>query len=385
VRKITITLCLSILALFCFANVNDSLGKEEGSEQWRRNGLKELYFIPRQELLVATCSSEPNESIRFWSIDNGNLKEVLDLGMNDWATSLAVSNGGDVIAVAFLSRGETGCYSLKEKRWLWKVSRVSKAVFGNSMRFTPDDKKLVVVGVTNIVIYDAHTGAVLQKQEDSKRFSDGFPNYIARLGAISPSGRYAGFWHGYPLVHGETWASSRNIWVLVRDIEREKTIAKQGKIQEKYKNCSATFTPEEKNLLLGSMDGYVRVWSIADQKVIREWRAYGTGEVQVAFKEMPWPYRIESMTVSPDGRYLATMGPHTSKGFTVRIWDYSSNKMIHEFVDVGPNLTMCSGYAMAFSPDGKYFALEQRGNLCLYDTQTWQRKWSVPSWAEDKQ
>lgn len=36
----------------------------------------------------------------------------------------------------------------------------------------------------------------------------------------------------------------------------------------------------------------------------------------------------------------------------------------------------------AFSPESKYFALERCGNLCLYDTQTWEEKWCVPTSTE---
>jgi WD40 repeat protein len=170
--------------------------------------------------------------------------------------------------------------------------------------------------------------------------------------------------------------------VLVYDVEIRKIIAKQGKMQEKYKNCSATFTPDEKNLILGSMDGHVRIWSILEQKVIKEWRAYGTDEEPVPFRKDPSPNVIDSMTSSPDGRYLATIGD-LKESSAVRIWDYRTNKLIHEFRDViSSPLPVCSGYPMEFSPDGRYFAFEQQGNLCLYDTQTWKEKWCVPSWAE---
>jgi WD40 repeat protein len=258
---------------------------------------------------------------------------------------------------------------------------VEKSIVGNPTRFTPDDRKLVIVGARNIVSYDVHTGTVLQKQEDSKGFSGGFPNYRAGIAAISPSSKYAAFWLGEPEPHDETWWSLRNIWVLVRDIETGKTIAKQGKVQEKYKNCSAVFTPDEKNLLLGSMDGYVRVWSIGDQKVIRGWKAYWDDQSE-GFEKGDHSRFIEAMTFSADGRYLATLGLLKGK-FIIRIWEPSSSKLIYQLPDVG-NLpsAMCSGYPMAFSPDGKYFAFEQHGNLCLYDTQTWEQKWSVPSWPE---
>jgi hypothetical protein len=220
-------------------------------------------------------------------------------------------------------------------------------------------------------------------REDSRSFSNGFPKGRTRNNGISPSARYAAFWQG-DLEHDEGWWSSGNIWVLVHDIETEKVIAKQGKVQEKYKNCSAAFTPDEKNLVLGSMDGYVRIWSILEQKVIKEWRAYGADEEPVPFRRDPSPNVIDSMTFSHDGRYLATIGD-LKGGSAVRIWDYTTNKMIHEFADViSSPLAMCSGYPMAFSPDGKYFAFEQQGNLCLYDTQTWREEWRVPSLAEEK-
>jgi WD40 repeat protein len=381
-RRITMTICLLILCVFC-SKIGWPLTEGQSMKQKRFNALKRLSFIPQRDLIVGTCSSQPNGSVRFWSIDKGNLKEVLDLGRDEWASSLAVSNGGDLIAIAFLRKNEIGCYSLIERKWFWKVNWVGKATVGNIMRFTPDDRKLVVVGFRNIITYDAHTGAVLQEQEDSKGFSGGFPNYRAEIAALSPSAKYAAIWLGMPEPHDETWWSLRNIWVFVRDIEIGKTVAKQGKVQEKYKNCSAVFTPDEKNLLLGSMDGYVRVWSIGDQKVIRGWKAYWDDESE-GFEKGDHPRFIEAMTFSADGRYLATLGLLKGK-FIIRIWEPSSSKLIYQLPDMGdlPS-AMCSGYPMAFSPDGKYFALEQQGNLCFYDTQTWQEKWCVPSLSEGR-
>lgn len=128
-----------------------SFSEGQSMKQERFNALERLCFIPQRDLIVGPCSSEPNGSVRFWSIDNGNLKEVLDLGRGEWATSLAVSNGGDLIAIAFLSKNETGCYSLKERKWLWKVNWVGKAPVGIAMRFTPDDRKLVILGARHIV------------------------------------------------------------------------------------------------------------------------------------------------------------------------------------------------------------------------------------------
>jgi WD40 repeat protein len=369
-----------ILFAFSFVCINQAVTNEKTVRPKRPNNLEKLYFIPQHDLIVGACGSQPNGSIRFWSIDEARLKEVLDLGKGTWANSMVVSNNGSLIVASLLGKREIACYSLTERKWLWRVLWVEKGVAGIAMQFSIDDRKVVVVGYRNIVTYNALTGVILERQEDSRSFSNGFPRGRTRNNGISPSARYAAFWQG-DLEHDEGWWSSGNIWVLVHDIETGKVLAKQGKVQEKYKNSSAAFTPDEKNLVLGSMDGCVRIWSILEQKVIREWRAYGADEEPVPFRRNPSPNEIHSMTFSPAGRYLATIG-HLRGGSAVRIWDYTTNKMIHEFADViSSPWPMC--YPMAFSADGKYFALEQQGQLCLYDTQNWQEKWCIFSWPED--
>jgi WD40 repeat protein len=370
-------ICLLVLFVLCFILICHPESKGESMKKEGPNRLKRVYFIPQKNLIVGACNSEPNGSIRFWSITDGTLKELLDLGKSEWVVSLAVSNDGNLLVASLLAARDIGCYSLTEKKWLWKVRWVGKGVADTAIRFTTDDRKVVVVGFRDIVIYNVKTGAILQRQEDSKAFSDGFPNYRTRIEAISPSARYVAFWQGN-LEHDEGWETSKNIWVVIRDIEKGKTIAKQQNIQEKYKICSGAFTPNERNLFLGSMDGYVKIWSIPEQKVIRKWRAYGHDNAS-AFDENPSPNMIHEIAFCPDGRHIATMGFLKGR-FAVKIWDYATNKLTHEFDDViSSSLPMCSGYPIAFSPDGKYFALEQQGRLCLYDTQTWQEKWCVPS------
>jgi WD40 repeat protein len=383
--KIKIISLLILIYLF-FVNMNYAFcsSEEKDTKQKLPQRLKKLHFIPQHDLIVAPCGSLPNGSIRFWSISEGKLKEVIGLDKGEWTSSLAVSNDATLIVAALfgLRTNEIGCFPLKEKKWLWRVNWVGKGVVGNAMRFTPDDRKVVVVDFKNIVTYDAATGAAVGRQEDSKGFSCGFPKHRTRINAISPSARYAAFWQGN-LQHDEGLWSSGNIWVVVRDIEGKKIIAKQGNIQEKYKNCSALFTPDEKNLVLGSMDGYVRIWSVTEQKIIGGWKAYGP-DTPIPFRKDPAPYFISSMVFSHDGQYLATLGSDIRSGFSIRIWEYSTNKLIHEFPKVvSLGLSMCSEYPMAFSPDGKYFAFEQQGQLCLYDTQNWHEKWCVFSWPED--
>jgi WD40 repeat protein len=375
-------LCMLVLFCCCLGAVRICFSEGKGEIQKEPNRLRRVSFVSHHDLIVGTCSTGSYGSIRFWSASDGNLVRVMDLGKGEWADSLAISNNGDHMSVTLLGSEKIGCYSLIERRWLWKAKWPEKGIVGNSMRFTPDDLRIIVVGFRNVVTYDARTGAILRRLEDREAFSGGFPEYRTRNNAISLTSKYAAFWQGF-LDHDEGFWSSENVWVVVRETETGKIVAKQGTIQNKYKNCSAVFVPDDKALVLGSMDGIIRVWSIQEQKVIREWRAYRSDR-PISFKESPSPNNIDAIVFSRNGRIMATKGhDQPNKGDGVRIWDYQSNMLLHEFPNViSSTQGMCEGYPMALSADGKFFALEQQGKLYLYDTQTWEQRWVVHSYIE---
>lgn len=368
-------------ALISFAIVSVGticLSREEtGLVQRQPNYLRKLVFIPQRNQIAGLLNSGENGSLVVWSID-GTKTQTFDFEKSVWGATMAVSNKGDSVVLGLVGEPDLMLYSLIEKRPVWKVKGIEKGFGLSSVSFTPDEIRVVVVGFKIIVIFDSKSGAILERREDSEAFSFGLPRYRSRIDKISHTGRYAAFFQGN--VEHDEFRLKNNVWITVYDIENKKLVAKQAYVQKSYKNCSAVFTQDERNLVLGSMDGFVRVWSITDQKVIRQWKAYENSK-PTTFREIPFPSPIHSVILSSDERLLATMGS-TDAGFSIKVWEYATNRQVHEFRDVNPSHTMCSGYPMAFSPDGKYFALEQQGNLCLYDTQTWQQKWSVPSWPE---
>ena len=367
---------LLILFIFCFVAINYSVGKGQSMKQKQPNYLRKLVFIPQKNQIAGLLDSGENGSLVVWSID-GTKTQTFDFEKGVWGATIAVSNKGDSVVLGMVGGPELMSYSLKDKRPVWKVKGIGKGFGLSSVSFTPDDNRVVVVGFKNIVVFDSKSGAILERQEDSEAFSFGLPRYRSRIEKISHTGRYAAFFQGKVEVHDEARLKN-NVWITVYDIETKKLAAKQAYVQKSYKNCSAVFTQDERNLVLGSMDGFVRVWSITDQKVIRQWKAYENSQANT-FREIPFPNPIHSVIWSSDGRLLATMGS-TDAGSSIKVWEYATNRQVHEFRDViSSSLTMCSGYPMAFSPDGKYLALEQQGNLCLYDTQTWEEKWCVPS------
>jgi len=349
------------------------------------NRLESLFVIPQSSLVVGNCATEPAGSIRFWSLEDGKLKHVIKLDVREWAHSLTISHDGNSIVVSLLKSNEIGCYSIKDKKWLWKTKWIEKSVTGNSIQFTADDRRVIVLGFKNSVQFDARTGSILKKREDASRFSGGHSLGSVPLMTLSSSGRYAAVWQGR-LEHNE-WSPKavfENKWAVIWDLEESKIIADVGGKVTRYKNCGGTFDPTGKYLLLGSMDGHIRVWAIADQTMVKEWQVYSS-ERKTPFDSDAAPYAISSMIFSSDGRLLATMGsdkvPSTAN---IKIWDYSNNKLVHEFDDVTRIMGLCNVYPMAFGPEGKTFAFEKKGQLCVYETGTWKEEWCVDSWPEGK-
>jgi WD40 repeat protein len=382
----TIILCIIMGGFFMRAGVTKSACQGE------ENRLMNLSFIAQSSQLggdFATHKLKTEGNIRFWSINDGKLETIIRLTIPEFAPRIAVSHDGSLIAVALFNispqlGNDVGCYSIKEKKWLWKYKWVEdRPPFDRSLRFTaenmiftPDDRKIIAAGVAYLVISDARTGEVLERRREPFKDYPGLYGCEIR-NALSPSSRYLAIWQEFSTAaHGQWWKRFRvNKLVTIWDIEENKFIASWKK--QESQSCAAVFSADEKEIVFCSNDGYIRVWSIIEQKVIRQWQAHSKS---TGSKDYPFP-EIHFLTLSPDGKYLATKGI-VENGQAIKIWDFLTGRLVHEFGMKSGGLNC--GYPMAFSPNGKYFGFERCGNLCLYDTQTWQEKWCIPTYTEGK-
>lgn len=89
-------------------------------------------------------------------------------------------------------------------------------------------------------------------------------------------------------------------------------------------------SPDNKLLAVGSGDGMIRVWDLAEGKFLRALVAHDSYVMRVAF--------------SPDGRYLASAG---SWDHTARIWDTDSGRLLQ----TKKHPAHCTH--VAWSPDGR--------------------------------
>jgi WD40 repeat protein len=353
------------------------------------NRLNNIFFLSKSSQLVGDCNSDPG-SLRFWSLKDGHLNKVVQLDDNEFFSSIAISPDESLIAVGIFkvkpyetrydtSERAVGCYSITEGRWLWKVKWGGSPGDCNGcdvkVTFTADKSNILAVGVRYIVSYDAKTGELIQKNDEP--LDDYSPlTWAKKKGKVfSPSVHYFVTWQekpieGHEILGGLFTNDKLTIW----NMEKNKRVAYWKKDKP---ICSATFTPDEKTLVIGTMDGYVRIWDIAARKVIREWKAHWISKDANNMNDI-----MTVSSISPDGRYLATFGDGAER-FNVKIWDYATGALLHEFPDTAFSVKYCGNYPMVFGNDVKYFAFQNWGNVCLYDTQTWTEKWCVPSWPED--
>jgi WD40 repeat protein len=366
-----------LVFVLCLLVERTSLAKDYASPvETPKGNLDHLFFLPKSSLLLGSCPCGTEPTIRFWSSRDGKLKGIIQLGYREWVTSMLPSYSENLIAIASFKLNTIGCYSVSEDRWLWKAKWIENDPFTvKRVLFTPDDQKIMAFGEKVIVTYDARKGDILHTQAEPLNEYMSF-RYASKGYVISPSGRHFMVWQDFPLKGHATWGSLffKNKKVTIWDFERMRPVTRWTK---ESMICDGAFATDEREIVVGQCDGHILIKPISEDRVIKRWKAHENARYPDA------EFQLMSVLLSADNRHLATYGDDEDGRDGVKVWDYLDGELLHSFHKVsGRSWTPGKKYPMAFSPDGKYFAFEQHGNLCIYDTQTWEQKWCVPSWPE---
>ena len=152
-----------------------------------------------------------------------------------------------------------------------------------------------------------------------------------------------------PLLVTATSGGTLTVW----DVDTLKPVYKlQG---QKGYGRSMAISPNGAYLADGiqGIDGTARVW---DLRTGQKKRDILTGSQM-----------LTSLTLSPDGRLLATGGIRPNTAEPVRVWDTTSGQMVASINDPG-------SMQAVFSPDGKTLATADPFRVSLWDTQTWKER-----------
>lgn len=105
------------------------------------------------------------------------------------------------------------------------------------------------------------------------------------------------------------------------------------------------FTPDSQNLVSASMDNLIKVWSVTDWELTRQFKGHANS--------------VNGISLSPDGKILAT----GSSDQTVKLWSFDDGKLLHTLQDRNKVVS-----SVEFSPDGKWIgAASYGGRVVVWD------------------
>ena len=330
----------------------------------------DILHISQKKSSIITISC----GIKIWKLKDGSIDTIISFGDSMCIDKLVVSHDEEkIIASVNCFNGKKDficCYSLPNKQLLWKVEDVK---FDNGLGVSMGDSLVYAIGSWTVTTLNVNTGTIVKK--DRKFMRDCLlPNWGGIKVLFSPSGHYALYWK---IAEFKTFNLRFGSRLKVWDLLNDKMVA--SKFIKGKGVWSASFLSDEKNILTGSFDGKLRLWSLEKNKIIKSYQIYNNDNVfynnsRTRCKKRNCIYQ----TILPKDteNFLGTYGLVDGK-WAFKIWRYAIMKAEKLFLYTG----FCSS---AFTNDGKYFIISHEGYLCLYETGSWKLLWRVPIIRENK-
>jgi RNA polymerase sigma factor (sigma-70 family) len=329
-------------------------GKEIGRLEGFADDVHALAFSPKEDLLL----TGDVQSVKLWRVPGSKLLHTL------------VAKGANAIAVAFAPDGQTVIADCDHKAVrVWDTAgKPVHDLTGHvgpiaGMAFSRDSKLLLTVGPQETRVWDVATGKKL----------DGFGRAkgTGSCAAFSPDGKVLALGGADQRVHLWDWKARKEILQTRRHPDRIRWLAfapdgqtlasvgdaspihlwdpsngqpKIALVGHQERLLSVAYTPDGRMIVTCAWDSTARVWDARTGQEIRQLDVTLKTETGNESRD---PEMLGKVVVSPDGKQAAV-----SRGDeVVVVCEVATGKEVRRYM----------GQCLAFSPDGKWFAVGSRG------------------------
>ena len=319
----------------------------------KRNHLQSVYF-PRDSVVFGPCycGGKAGNTFKSWSLVNGGVDTLFSLDQRTWIDVMAMGHNGDLIAIATMGDEPhfLGCYSLSGHAWQWKFDNAESV---RDLTFSEDDQEVIAVWSDWIYRIDSRSGKRLERYAGILRDFPLGGNKIT-LGSFSTSGRYYAIWQEHPSPWGlaDLGLTAANKEVCVWDLRQRKTVANIKKPDAIV--LAVTFSDSEDYLFMSCADHKILLASLAENKIVT--------------------------TCDGDANYLTSCKGRkfvAGGSWEATVWEYPTMNKVKNLGTLTNAMRPSEEMPLAFSNDGRWLAIEQLGRLNLYDTDSWEVRWSV--------